>query len=142
MDDKKKQEILSILINKKEIAKVGNWYPNLYSQMSYSIADLQKEEQAVFEDIKKLYNEQGDFIVAEILKSIYPSFVTEFMEGDGNRGNADEELSISRGKLYDFAVDLGTKIDAAVHLKSALERFRHIRELESRIELTNKGILL
>lgn len=110
--------------------------------MSYSIADLQKEEQAVFEDIKKLYNEQGDFIVAEILKSIYPSFVTEFMEGDGNRGNADEELSISRGKLYDFAVDLGTKIDAAVHLKSALERFRHIRELESRIELTNKGILL
>lgn len=139
---KKKQEELSRLIDKKEVMKVGNCYPNLYTQMSYSMADLQKEEQAVFESIKELYNNQGDFIVAEILKSIYPSFVTEFMEGDGNRGNADEELSISRGKLYDFALDLGVKIDAAIHLKSALERFHRIRELESRIELANKGILL
>lgn len=140
--DKKKQEELSRLIDKKEVMKVGNCYPNLYTQMSYSMADLQKEEQAVFESIKELYNNQGDFIVAEILKSIYPSFVIEFMEGDGNRGNADEELSISRGKLYDFALDLGVKIDAAIHLKSALERFHRIRELESRIELANKGILL
>ena len=48
MDDKKKQEELNTLINRTETAKIGNWYPNLYSQMSYSLTDLQKEEQAIF----------------------------------------------------------------------------------------------
>ncbi|WP_270288955.1 hypothetical protein [Bacteroides thetaiotaomicron] len=142
MDDKKKQEELNTLINRTETAKIGNWYPNLYSQMSYSLTDLQKEEQAILDGVKELYTEQGDFIVSEILKSIYPSFVTEFMQGDGNRGDADEELSISRGQLYDFSMDLCTKVDAAIHLKSAFDHFHRIREIKYRIELAEKGILL
>lgn len=142
MDDKKKQEELNSLIGKKEIAKVGNWYPNLYSQMSYSIADLQKEEQAVFDDIKELYTEQGDFIVGAILKSIAPSFIDEFMDGNGDLEDANEEITITRKKLYDFSGDLYAKVDAVIHLKSALDHFNRIRELKYRIELTNKGILL
>ncbi|MDY7252039.1 hypothetical protein QHG78_02005 [Bacteroides sp. A1-P5] len=142
MDDKKKQEELNSLIGKKEIAKVGNWYPNLYSQMSYSIADLQKEEQAVYDEIKELYANQGDLIVNEILKSIHHSFIFEFMDGDGNLGNGSEEVTITRKNLYDFSGDLYAKVDAVIHLKSALDHFNRIRELKYRIELTNKGILL
>ena len=142
MGDKKKQEELNSLIGKKEIAKVGNWYPNLYSQMSYSIADLQKEEQAVYDEIKELYANQGDLIVNEILKSIHHSFIFEFMDGDGNLGNGSEEVTITRKNLYDFSGDLYAKVDAVIHLKSALDHFNRIRELKYRIELTNKGILL
>jgi hypothetical protein len=142
MDDKKKQEELNALINRAETAKIGNWYPNPYSQMSYSLTDLQKEEQAVFDGLKELYTEQGDFIVSEILKSIYPSFVTEFMDGDGTRGDAEEEVSITRGRLYDFSMDLSAKVDAAIRLKSAFDHFHHISAIKSRIELANKGILL
>ncbi len=87
---RQKQEELNSLIGKKELAKVGNWYPDLYSQMSYSIADLQKEKQAVFDEIKGLYESQGDLMVIEILKSIYLSFIDRFMDGNGNLGDADE----------------------------------------------------
>lgn len=142
MDDKKKQEELNALINKKEVMKVGNYYPNLYTQMSYSMSDLQKEEQAVYDEIKELYANQGDFIVNEILKSIHHSFIFEFMDGEGNLGNADEEVTITRKNLYDFSGDLYEKVDAIIHLKSTFDHFRRIRELKSRIELTNKGILL
>ena len=106
MDDKKKQEELNSLIGKKELAKVGNWYPDLFSQMSYSIADLQKEKQAVFDEIKGLYESQGDLMVIEILKSIYLSFIDRFMDGNGNLGDADEEVSFTRRKLFDFAGDI------------------------------------
>lgn len=143
MDDKKKkQEELNSLIGKKELAKVGNWYPDLYSQMSYSIADLQKEKQAVFDEIKGLYESQGDLMVIEILKSIYLSFIDRFMDGNGNLGDADEEVSFTRRKLFDFAGDIYAKIEAASYLKSALGHFHRIRDLESRIELAKKGILL
>lgn len=142
MDDKKKQEELKALTNRREVAKIGNWYPNLYTQMSRSLDDLQKEEQAVFDDIKELYTEQGDFIVDAILKSIAPSFIDEFMGGNGNLEDANEEITITRKELYDFSGDLYNKVDAVIHLKSALDHFNRIRKLESRIELANKGILL
>ena len=64
------------------------------------------------------------------------------MDGEGNLGNADEEVTITRKNLYDFSGDLYAKVDAVIHLKSAFDHFRRIREFKSRIELTNKGILL
>lgn len=142
MDDKKKQEELNALINKKEVMRAGNCYPNLYTQMSYAMSDLQKEEQAIYDEIKELYANQGDFIVNEILKGIYHSFISAFMDGNGNLGDADEEVTITRKNLYDFSGDLYAKVDAVIHLKSAFDHFQQIRELKSRIELTNKGILL
>lgn len=142
MDDKKKQDELNALTNKQEVAKVGNLYPNLYTQMSHSIDSLQKERQAVFDEIKGLYDMQGDIMVIEILKSVYLSFVDRFMDGDGNLGDADEEISLTRGELFGFAGDVYTKIEAASRLKSALDHFHRIRDLESRIELAKKGILL
>ena len=142
MDDKKKQEELNALINKKEVAKVGNFFPNLYTQMSYSLSDLQKEEQAVYNEIKELYAAQGDFIIKDILKSLQHSFIFEFMDGEGNLGDADEEVTITRKNLYDFSGDLYAKADAIIRLKSAFDHFSRIRELKSRIELANKGILL
>ena len=142
MDDKKKQETLAAVIGKNETVKASGMYPNLYTQMALSIADLERLEHAVYNEIKELYASQGDAIVDDILKSIYPSFVSELMEGDGDRGDADEEISITRGRLYDFAGDIYLKVEAAIHLKSAMERFHRIREIKSRIELANKGILL
>lgn len=110
--------------------------------MSYSLSDLQKEEQAVYNEIKELYAAQGDFIIKDILKSLQHSFIFEFMDGEGNLGDADEEVTITRKNLYDFSGDLYAKADAIIHLKSAFDHFSRIRELKSRIELANKGILL
>lgn len=140
--DKKKQIDLNDLIGKKEVIKAGNTYPDLYSQMSYSFSDLERTEQRILGEIKELYDDQGDFIVSEILKSICPSFINEFMQGNGNRGNGDEEISFTRNQLFDFSVDLGAKIEAAIRLKSVFDRSNLIREIKSRIELTKKGILL
>lgn len=42
------QDELSSLESVKEIVKTGNIYPNLYSQMSYAISDLQKEESKAY----------------------------------------------------------------------------------------------
>lgn len=141
-EDKKQQINLDEFIGKKEVAKAGIHYPNLYSQVHSSLSKLEREERGILEEIKDLYFEQGDFIVDEIIKSIPSGFIDEFMEGDGNLGDADEEISITRKDLFKFSSDISTKVDAAIHLKSIFDRLQNAKEIKSRIRLAKKGILL
>lgn len=134
------QDELSSLESVKEIVKTGNIYPNLYSQMSYAISDLQKEEQGILDEIKELYGIQGDFIVPKILESIHHAFIFEFMDGDGNMGDAEEEVTITRKRLFGFSEDIYATIDAVNHLMSVFNRIKYMQVIESRIELAKKGV--
>lgn len=136
------QDELSSLESVKEIVKTGNIYPNLYSQMSYAISDLQKEEQGILDEIKELYGNQGDFIVPKILESIHHAFIFEFMDGDGNMGDAEEEVTITRKRLFGFSGDIYATIDAVNHLMSVFNRIKYMQVIESRIELAKKGVLI
>lgn len=136
------QDELSSLESVKEIVKTGNIYPNLYSQMSYNISDLQKEEQGILDEIKELYADQGDFIIDKILENIHHAFIFEFMDGDGNLGDADEEVTVTRKALYNFSEDLYAKINAAKHLKSIFDKFNRIRDVKLKIDLAKKGVLI
>lgn len=154
MDDKKKQQLLRWFSNEgrselaslagvKEKVKVDRIYPDLYSQMFYAMQDIATLKDEIFDEIKELNDMQGDFIVDKILDSIYLSFISEFMDDEGNLDNAEEEeVIITRKRLFDFSGDLYAKIDAAKHLKLIFDKFNRIRDIKLKIDLAKKGVLI
>lgn len=142
MNDKKKQQGLDCFVGREEAIRIGNWHPNLYTQMSYSLSEIQKEEQNILNDIQELYANQGDFILSHILDNIYQSFIFEFMDGDGNMEDGEEEVVITRERLFLYSSDLYSKIDAIKHLNSIYGRFDRIDTFKSRVDLAKKGVLI
>lgn len=142
MNDKKKQQELDSFVGREEAIRIGNWHPDLYTQMSHSLSEIQKEEQNILNDIQELYANQGDFILSHILDNIYQSFIFEFMDGDGNLEDGEEEVVITREKLFLFSSDLYSKIDAIKHLNSIYGRFDRIDTFKSRVDLAKKGVLI
>ena len=153
MLDKKKQQIykwfsdeecseLASLAEVKAIVKVDHVDPNLYSQVFYTMQDTARLKDEIFDEITELNANQGDFIIAKILESILLSFISEFMDGDGNLGNAEEEVTVTRKSLYAFSGDLYAKIDAINHLKLIFDKFNRIRDIKQKIDLAKKGVLI
>lgn len=153
MDDKKKQQLLRWFSNEdrselaslagvKEKVKVDRIYPDLYSQMFYAMQDIANLKDEIFDGIKELNANQGDFIIDKILESIYLSFISEFMDEDGNLENAEEEVIITRKRLFDFSGDVYAKLDAAKHLKLIFDKFNRIRDIKLKIDLAQKGVLI
>ncbi len=57
-------------------------------------------------------------------------------------GDVSEDFDFTRKALSEFANGTYTKIEAARHIRELCRKADRIKELESRIELAKKGVLL
>lgn len=132
------RSLLASLSNMKETVKTGHMYPNLYSQAAYSMRELAKTRDEILEEIRVLVFDSGDFAADALIESIYHELVTTF---DLFR-DVSEDFDFTRKALSEFANGTYTKIEAARHIRELCRKADRIKELESRIELAKKGVLL
>lgn len=148
MDEKKMQQIqkwfsdeevseLNSLSGKKETVKVENVYPNLYSQMSYTMGDIAKLKEELYEEIEGLYRESGDFAADALIKSIYSEFLEIFEPYEDS-----SDFNFTRDALKDFADDTYTKIRAAKSIREINNKISRIRSIKLKIDLAKKGVLI
>lgn len=121
------RSLLASLSNMKETVKTGHMYPNLYSQAAYSMQELAGTRDEILEEIRALVFDSGDFAADALIESIYHELVTTFDPF---------------GDVSEFANGTYTKIEAARHIRELCRKADRIKELESRIELAKKGVLL
>lgn len=149
-DKKKKQYVLSDeelttladLAGKNAHVKAGNCYPNLQSQMSYALRDVADLKEQILKLNEELILQSGHFAADALIKSIYDEFVTQFMDSDANLGTGEEEVTITRKELYEFAANTYYKIEASKTLRKIGNNFDSIFHVEKNIDLAKKGVLL
>ncbi|GAA6360992.1 hypothetical protein [Bacteroides uniformis] len=132
------RSLLASLSNMKETVKTGHMYPNLYSQAAYSMQELAGTRDEILEEIRALVFDSGDFAADALIESIYHELVTTF----DPFGDVSEDFDFTRKALSEFANGTYTKIEAARHIRELCRKADRIKELESRIELAKKGVLL
>lgn len=149
-EDKKKKYMLSdeeiatlaALAGKTTHVKAGNCYPNLQSQMSYALREVADLKEQIFELNEELVLQSGHFAADALIKSIYDEFVTQFMDSDANLGTGEEEVTVTRKELYEFASNTYYKIEASKTLRKIGNNFDSIFHVEKNIDLAKKGVLL
>lgn len=87
----------------------------------------QQLRQGILAEIEELYAYQGDFIIDAILDGISRAFIFEFMDGNGNLDDAEEEVTIKRKRLFAFSFEIYNRVKAVKHLKSAFDKCEQCR---------------
>ncbi len=134
-------ELLKKVSKESEVVKVSCIYPDLRSQALYAMKDIAKAKEEISEQIKMLIDSSGDFAAKALIRSIYSEFIDKFMDGNANKGDGEQEVTVSREELYHFAFDTYSKIEAADILTEIKSKFDTIRKKEDLLELTDKKVL-
>ncbi len=100
--------------------------------------ELAKTRDEILEEIRALVFNSGDFAADALIESIYHELVTTFDLFEDESENFD----FTRKALSEFANGTYTKIEAARHIRELCRKAGRIKDLESRIELAKKGVLL
>lgn len=129
---------LNSLRDVKEESKVSNVYPNLYTQVANNMIDIASSKEDIYEKMKELNFDSGDFVCDAIIKSIYDEFIAEFTPYECD----EEEASNFTAKAFrDFACNTYSKIEAAKILREVFKNFHRINDREKLIELANSKVL-
>lgn len=149
-EDKKKKYMLSdeeiatlaALAGKTTHVKVSREYRNLEAQKLDALREVADLKEQIFKLNEELILDSGNFASEALLNSIYGDFVTRLMGGNAFLGNGEEEVTVTRKELYEFASDIYCKVEAARILRKIGDIVDKIYRVEKNIDLARKGVLL
>ena len=124
-------------INVTPVAKVGNTYPDLYSQASYLNKDIDRIKDEMCEKVIRLSFEQGDEAISKILDAIY-----NFILGEYTMSNDIDESDITPDFINNIANEVYSYNVIAKSIMDLLSLSRRLSEIDERIELTKHNVLL
>lgn len=126
---------LNALLEKGEVIKTANRYPNLFTQACNSMEHIANLKEKAFESVVDLDLYYGDYIADALVKSIYSEFIQTFEPFSVEMGNYNQDA------FREFANNTFSKIDAAERLRGISRSFSTIHHLKTEIELALKGVL-
>lgn len=130
---------LNALRGQQEVVKVSRIYPNLYSQMSYSLKDMSEVKNSIFEELKNLDFECGTSVIDFLLDSIYLE-CDQYLTPDD--GDDDETIDLSRKGARDLSSNIYAKITAIKHLQKIFDYLERMQTVSNRIEWAKKRVLI
>lgn len=124
-------------INATPVAKVGHTYPNLYSQASYLLSDVDRLKNEICDKVKEMNFMNGDGNIAILLDAIYNLLCNELysIEEDQDKVITPENSRHIKNEVYSI-VDMSKAVLDILNLSSRLDN------MMERIEYTKKHILL
>lgn len=125
----------------KPAAIIGEIYPDLRSQAAYINKDIADIKATVVESVKGLFGNMGEEAVKLSLDSIY-DYVESFLALSREASNPDEEYSFTRKGLITLTNQVYSRVDLAKTLLDLYLNHRRLMELDDRLKLTKRNILL
>ena len=123
-------------VNRGVKMKVGNTYPNLYTQATHAMNFLEKTSSSLIKEVQDTYQRDYNGSIDIILDSIY-----HYIENEISLSEGDSEY-FTKDILSGIADNVYQRVELA---KSMMEMFRpsgRLEELDDVIKLTKQDVLL